>query len=121
MEMREMSTYDLYEAKYQYYCFYPEGRFLTVTMTKDKEVTYKELNKYKEIFPDKSSWRVVNPGVIYIEYKDNPNMNADWSMFIPKSVDWLMDMAPVDQGEIGMLTTDKKRTNRLVRILDRIK
>ncbi len=79
--MARMSTKDFYHPelqKYQWYCFFDDNVFRVVTSNK-KEV-YKT-NQIKEMFksmPAPMTWKWVSKGIVNVEHKDDPNINAHW-------------------------------------------
>lgn len=121
--MKRLSTFYLYDPikhKYQYYCFYPEGRFILITMSKDINQTTESLKKYKDMFPVTMKWKLIIDGFVRIEHKDDPSQNGDWITFFADSDKSITDIVPIKHGLIGMKLTNKKQTRALVRIMEKI-
>lgn len=82
-QMKRLSLFDFYDPvhqKFQWFCFEEDGTFRTMTASRD--MPFDEIFQIAKLSQPRMTWKMIAPGVVRIEHKDDPKQNFNWLVSI---------------------------------------
>ncbi len=104
--MKKMNKFEIYPAKYQWYCFLERGELRTLHSNWDGNYSASELIEKTTIFPSVEEYSIPKAGIIFIHHKDARQKTYWVSSLLTRNI--ILGGVELEEGDAVMTIRDIK-------------
>jgi hypothetical protein len=117
--LSKVEFYDEVQQKYQWFCFNPDGSFRVMAANKDMPLA--DIKEKVKNLPLLMTWKLMSPGIVRIEHKEDSSQNYNWLMSVAVSSETFKGVG-INPGEVYMGLINREKTDySLLRVLSKEK